>query len=75
MKAYKKWWENKTFERKFDKKAPPHDYFDHMAPYNVGEHIWRAALKEVLKVIIEESNGPSNPKDLMAWLHEELEEE
>lgn len=35
---------------------------------------WRAALEEVLRVIIEESNGPSTQKDLMIWLNEELGE-
>ena len=34
---------------------------------------WRGALKEIQRVIIEESNGPSNPKDLMVWIQEELE--
>ena len=33
---------------------------------------WRAALECVRDTIIYESDGPSNPKDLMEWLNEEL---
>ena len=39
----------------------------------IAETYWRAAMEKVLKVVIEESDGPSNPKDLMAWMHNELE--
>ena len=42
--------------------------------YEEQEVAWRAALKRVQKAIIKEENGPSNPQDLMDWLHEELGE-
>jgi len=42
--------------------------------YKGAKDAWKAALKRVLKAIIKESNGPSNPKDLMDWINEELEQ-
>jgi hypothetical protein len=46
MKAFKEWWKNTRFEGLY-RPLGPDDYFDHMAPYNVGEEIWKAALEWV----------------------------
>jgi hypothetical protein len=48
MKAFEEWWKNVKFEGYY-KMLSPDDYFDHMAPYNIGEKIWRAALEQILK--------------------------
>ena len=43
--------------------------------YSIGaEKAWRAALKCIENMIIYQSDGPSNPKDLMQRIYEELEE-
>ena len=42
---------------------------------DVAETAWEAALECVRDTIIHESDGPSNPKDLMEWLNKELGDE
>lgn len=57
MKAFKKWWGNRN----------------NAAFQWCAEEAWRAALGQVQKIIVEDSNGPGTPKDLMEWLHKELD--
>ena len=67
MKAFEKWFDEGHI-------CKPEDRMLLLYKVKAAEKAWRAALEEVLRVIIEESNGPNNPKDLMVWLREELEE-
>ena len=36
---------------------------------------WKAALEKIRHIIMFESDGPSNPKDLMQWIDKELNNE
>ena len=41
----------------------------------IAEDAWKAALECIRDTIIYESDGPSNPVDLMEWLFKELGDE
>lgn len=38
------------------------------------EEAWAAALEKIKQIVMFESDGPSNPVDLIQWIDEELEE-
>ena len=42
---------------------------------NLRESAWKAALEKVRHIVMFESDGPSNPKDLMQWIDKELNNE
>jgi hypothetical protein len=38
------------------------------------EEAWAAAIEKIRQIIMFECAGPSNPKELMQWMDEELED-
>ena len=66
MEQFEKWWrKNKGWLECIDSSAN----YDAKVTAKI---VWKAALECVRHIIIHESDGPSNPKDLMEWLNEEL---
>ena len=51
MKACEKWWESLEFPSKVTdgKILRAYDYYDHMAPHNIAQDVWRAALIRVIR--------------------------
>lgn len=57
MKEFEKWWEGLEFPSVGKHPLNADDYYNHMAPYNIAEDVWKAALEWILSTACPGSYG------------------